>query len=76
MSSNLTLFLFFFATQTAPIMEDRLKRELTDMKDYVKVIGQVLAGVVAGNMISKGVDAMADKAKKAVEKKKQEKSRN
>ena len=46
------------------------------MKDYVKVIGQVLAGVVAGNMISKGVDAMADKAKKAVEKKKQEKSRN
>ena len=46
------------------------------MKDYVKVIGQVLAGVVAGNMISKGVDVVADKAKKAVEKKKQEKSRN
>jgi hypothetical protein len=57
-------------------MEDRLIERMIVMKDYVKVIGQVLAGVVAGNMISKGVDVVADKAKKAVEKKKHEKSRN
>ena len=46
------------------------------MKDYVKVIGQVVAGVIAGNMISKGVDVVAGKAKKAVENKKKEKSLN
>ncbi len=45
------------------------------MKDYVKVVGQIVAGVIVGNIVHDVVGKVVDVGKKVVNEKK-EKSRN
>ena len=46
------------------------------MKEKLAVAGQIVLGVVVGNVIGKGMEVVVEKTKKAVKNKKKEKALN